>query len=144
MVLLKNEKKMLPLQKGAKVALFGKATVDYVKGGGGSGDVTVAYTKSLCDGMMEKEEEGKITLCHALIDFYTENVTGQYALGYEPGMTKEPEIPQDLLLKAKKEAEIAVISNKSAHRFTPDVCLQRSSWKFSRPEILILQQKNVP
>ena len=35
MVLLKNEKNTLPIRKGTKVALFGKGTVDYVKGGGG-------------------------------------------------------------------------------------------------------------
>ena len=34
MVLLKNRKNILPLPKGAKVALFGKGTFDYVKGGG--------------------------------------------------------------------------------------------------------------
>lgn len=34
MVLLKNEKNTLPIRKGTKVALFGKGTVDYVKGGG--------------------------------------------------------------------------------------------------------------
>ena len=33
MVLLKNENALLPLKKGCKVALFGKASVDYVKGG---------------------------------------------------------------------------------------------------------------
>ena len=59
MVLVKNENKTLPLAQGSKIALFGKGTVDYVKGGGGSGDVTVAYTKSILDGMLEKEEEGK-------------------------------------------------------------------------------------
>ena len=41
MVLLKNENHLLPLKSGSRVALFGKASVDYVKGGGGSGDVTV-------------------------------------------------------------------------------------------------------
>ena len=40
MVLVKNENKVLPLAKGTRVALFGKGTFDYVKGGGGSGDVT--------------------------------------------------------------------------------------------------------
>ena len=35
MVLLKNEGPVLPLGKGTKIALFGKATFDYVKGGGG-------------------------------------------------------------------------------------------------------------
>ena len=42
MVLLKNATGLLPLAKGSRVALFGKGTIDYVKGGGGSGDVTVA------------------------------------------------------------------------------------------------------
>ncbi|MGB4660694.1 MAG: glycoside hydrolase family 3 C-terminal domain-containing protein, partial [Mobilitalea sp.] len=43
MVLLKNNQQVLPLTKGTKVALFGKGSFDYVKGGGGSGDVTVEY-----------------------------------------------------------------------------------------------------
>ena len=42
MVLLKNQGALLPFAKGTKLALFGKGTFDYVKGGGGSGDVTVA------------------------------------------------------------------------------------------------------
>ena len=37
MVLLKNEQGVLPLERGTRVALFGKGTFDYVKGGGGSG-----------------------------------------------------------------------------------------------------------
>ena len=45
-VLLKNNHKLLPLPKGAKVAMFGKSQIDYVKGGGGSGDVTVSYAVS--------------------------------------------------------------------------------------------------
>ena len=32
MVLVKNENDTLPLAKGTKVALFGKGTIDYVKG----------------------------------------------------------------------------------------------------------------
>ena len=40
--------------KGRKVALFGKGTVDYVKGGGGSGDVTVEYIRNLYEGMKIK------------------------------------------------------------------------------------------
>ena len=39
MVLLKNTDGALPLQTGERVALFGKATIEYIKGGGGSGDV---------------------------------------------------------------------------------------------------------
>ena len=43
MVLLKNESSLLPLGEGNRVALFGKGSFDYVKGGGGSGDVSCAY-----------------------------------------------------------------------------------------------------
>ena len=50
MVLLKNNESLLPFQAGTKLALFGKGSFDYVKGGGGSGDVTVAYTTNLYEG----------------------------------------------------------------------------------------------
>lgn len=56
MVLLKNEGKVLPLAKGSRIALFGKASFDYVKGGGGSGDVTVRYIRDLYQGFKEKAE----------------------------------------------------------------------------------------
>ena len=47
MVLLKNDKHILPLPNGAKVALFGIASADYVKGGGGSGEVYTEYCRNL-------------------------------------------------------------------------------------------------
>ena len=62
MVLLKNENHVLPLERGARVALFGKGSIDYVKGGGGSGDVTVDYVKKHWDLMKEKEAEGNVNL----------------------------------------------------------------------------------
>ena len=52
MVLLKNEHKLLPLKAGSRIALFGKGSFDYVKGGGGSGDVTVSYVHNLYDGLL--------------------------------------------------------------------------------------------
>ena len=55
MVLLKNEGHRLPLKGYHRIALFGKASIDYVKGGGGSGDVTCAYVKNLCEGLEEEE-----------------------------------------------------------------------------------------
>ena len=97
MVLVKNEEKLLPLAKGTKLALFGKGSVDYVKGGGGSGDVTVAYSHSLLDGMKEKEREGKVLLYKELNDFYQKEVQSQYEAGIDPGMTAEPELPAGLL-----------------------------------------------
>ena len=110
MVLLKNEKSILPFEKGTRLALFGNGSVDYVKGGGGSGDVTTAYVRSLQDGLEIKEKEGKVQVLASLGKFYRENVSAQYAGGIQPGMTAEPEIPCDLLEKAKAWADAAVIS----------------------------------
>ncbi|MCQ2463307.1 MAG: glycoside hydrolase family 3 C-terminal domain-containing protein, partial [Clostridia bacterium] len=69
-VLLKNSEKALPLKKGEKVALLGKTTLEYVKGGGGSGDVHCPYIRNVYDGMTGKQREGKIEIYLPLIDFY--------------------------------------------------------------------------
>ena len=108
MVLLKNNENVLPLTKGSKVALFGKGTIDYVKGGGGSGDVTVSYARSLYDGFKELSEE--VSVFEELADFYKENVKKQRAEGKVPGMTVEPQIPEELLKKARAFTDTAVIS----------------------------------
>ena len=107
MVLLKNQGQALPLEAGTKLALFGKATIDYVKGGGGSGDVTVAYTRNLYEGLKMKDG---VQILEPLADFYRENVREQYAKGIEPGFTREPEIPGELLAQAKAWTDTAVIS----------------------------------
>lgn len=110
MVLLKNEKNVLPVQKGTRVALFGKAGADYVKGGGGSGDVTVAYIRNLIEGMRIKEQEGKVCLYEPLNRFYEAQVQQQYAKGIVPGLTAEPDLPEDLLKGAGAFAELAIVS----------------------------------
>ena len=59
MVLLENEGG-LPLAAGAKVALFGRTQITYVKGGTGSGETTVPYTINILQGIQSKQTEGKI------------------------------------------------------------------------------------
>lgn len=53
MVLLKNDDNALPLKKENKLAIFGNAQIETIKGGTGSGDVNAAYTVSLVDGLNE-------------------------------------------------------------------------------------------
>ena len=108
MVLLKNNNSALPLQSGSKIALFGKATIDYVKGGGGSGDVTVAYTRNFYEGL--KLQDAGFEIFKPLCEFYETNVKEQYANKVAPGMTKEPKIPEKLLKEAKVFTNTAIIS----------------------------------
>ena len=107
MVLLKNEG-VLPLKPGTRVALFGKGTCDYVKGGGGSGDVTVPYVVNLADGLSRFPDRVKVF--GETADFYRAYVAGRYAAGDWPGMIPEPELPDALVDRAAAFADVAVVS----------------------------------
>ena len=107
MILLKNEEKLLPLTSGSSVCLFGKGTFDYVKGGGGSGEVHTKYIRNLYDSILYRKYAA---VCEELADYYRENVKQQYASGAEPGMTVEPELPDALVKTARDFSDTAIIS----------------------------------
>ena len=108
MVLLKNEGGALPLAAGSRIALFGKATFDYVKGGGGSGDVSVPYTRNIYDGFAEVA--GEDIIFPGTVRFYRDFVQAKYAENWVPGMVAEPAVPDGLLTEARAFADTAVIS----------------------------------
>ena len=108
MVLLKNREHVLPFAKGTKLALFGKATFDYVKGGGGSGDVTVEYVVNLYEGLCALNDW--VSIEQDLADYYRQYVSQQYGEGNLPGMIAEPELPDELCKNARNFTDTAVIT----------------------------------
>ncbi|MCR5402972.1 MAG: glycoside hydrolase family 3 C-terminal domain-containing protein [Butyrivibrio sp.] len=104
MVLLKNDG-ALPLSRQTKLVLMGKASVDYVKGGGGSGDVYCEYVHSLYDGLKGKG----ISVYEPLISFYRTELEKQYSLGRVPGMTNEPELTEDMLEAAASFSDTCIV-----------------------------------
>lgn len=108
MVLLKNDGELLPLREGTKIALFGKGSFDYVKGGGGSGDVATVYVRNLYDGF--KALGTAVSVYEPISDFYRENVQEQYKNGARPGMTVEPELTTEQVKGARAFADTAIIS----------------------------------
>jgi len=107
-VLLKNTGGFLPLPSGAKIAVFGNAQIDYVKGGSGSGIVHTSYVRNLYEGL--KMKAGKIDVFDPLSLFYQEYVLEAYRRGGENGRLTEPEIPSELLLAAAAYADTAIVT----------------------------------
>ena len=105
MVLLKNEGKILPLKTGQKAVLLGKGSFDYVKGGGGSGDVYTKYVRSVYDGLSECGVELYAPVC----DFYRDYVKARYDEGMAPGMMPEAEISETLLEEAAAYSDTAIL-----------------------------------
>ncbi len=106
MVLLKNDG-VLPLQKGTPLCLLGKGTYDYVRGGGGSGEVHTSYYRNI--------REGIELLCPGSVyapaaDFYRDYVAAERARGIEHGMIAEPELPEELLSSGAAFADVAIVS----------------------------------
>ena len=108
MVLLKNRDARLPLASGTRIALFGKGCIDYVKGGGGSGDVTVPYIINLADGFRAMPDS--VTLFEDTVDFYENAVRAAYREGQMPGLIEEPELPEELVRKARAFTDTAVVT----------------------------------
>lgn len=135
MVLLKNEDYALPLAKGEKIALFGKATIEYIKGGGGSGDVHCPYIRNIYDGFASKG----VGIYMPLVDFYRDYVeresvniptqdqinatwdivnamefcTKRDDMTYDTFASmhvKEPVVPDELIKSASEWADTAIIT----------------------------------
>ena len=135
MVLLKNINGALPLKKGEKIALFGKATIEYIKGGGGSGDVNVPYIRNIYEGFCEKD----VSIYMPLVEFYKDYVkresvniptqaqinatwdivnamefcTKRDDMTYDTFASmhvKEPAVPDELIESAANEADTAIIT----------------------------------
>ncbi len=111
MVLLENDG-VLPLKEGTTVALFGMGTLDFTKGGGGSGAVYCKYSYNVYEGF--KLKEPYIKVFEPVTKFYYDyamSVIDDYQ-GYRNNDTLIPDIdlPKDLLDAAKKECDVAVIT----------------------------------
>ena len=127
MVLLENNG-TLPLKDGTTVSLFGIGTLDYVKGGGGSGRVYSAYVRDIYEGFQCKAP--RIHIYEPVTKFYLDYATPMLhgftdserdpwidvpSGNQEEALYSEIDIPADLIADAAKHSDIAVIT---IHRFS--------------------------
>lgn len=106
-VLLKNNGNILPVKKGTRIAIFGNAQIDYVKGGGGSGNVHCEYVRNIYEGLKLKTD---IEIFDSLSLYYKDCVEKAYKNEEANGRLTEVEIPENLLKAAAEFTETAVIT----------------------------------
>jgi len=116
MVLLKNESKVLPIDLGTNIAVFGNNALDLVAGGTGSGDVNRMYTVPLADGLFH----AGYTLNANVYSAYSNYVAAELAKKPKRSLMEElmsPASPiiemtasNDLIQKAAIQSSIAIIS----------------------------------
>ena len=112
MVLLENNG-LLPLKEGTTVSLFGIGSIDYVKGGGGSGMVYSAYVRNIYEGFMEKSP--KISVYEPVTKFYYDYAVPLLAEHAGYTLYDEIEVPASLVTDAAKNSDVAIIT---IHRFS--------------------------
>lgn len=116
-VLLKNDNEALPLQKGDKVAVFGRIAFHYYKSGLGSGGlVNTKYVVGILDALKEEKD---ITLDENLLGTYEKWIEenpydeGQ-GWGKVPWSQKEMELTDEIVESAKGADAAIVVVGRTA------------------------------
>ena len=113
-VLIKNDNKTLPIQKGEKVALFGRGQFNYYKSGTGSGGaVNTPYVIGILEAMKSADENADIVLDKEVLGVYEEWIKDNpfdAGVGWasEPWNQKEMIPDEDMVKKAAETNDIAV------------------------------------
>ena len=114
MVLLENNG-ALPLDKGERIAVFGINQIDFIYGGGGSGNFNSKNERvdyiSLYEALKAKEEAGEIELYEELLNSYETYYNNYWA---QDGRTYGYGTKQGAVLKYWGEMEISEDAVKSA------------------------------
>ena len=114
MVLLENNG-YLPLAKGTTVALFGVGSLEYMKGGGGSGQVYPAYVRNIYEGFMEKAP--RVQVYQPVSEFYYTYAQPLVETLGRNDVLEEPELPDALVAEAAANAQTAILT---IHRYSAE------------------------
>ncbi len=111
MVLLKNDKEALPLAKEIKkVATFGKTSFEIIKGGTGSGNVNVAYSVSLVEGL----KNAGYVIDESLSTSYLKYIKD------ERQKAPKPKNPIEMMMGGKPQVAEMVVDAKMAEKMSAE------------------------
>ena len=142
-VLLRNEKSVLPLSEGSRVSLFGRAQLSYYKSGTGSGGmVNVAHVTGIREALEnEKSIRMNRELLHLYDRFNDENPprTGD-GWGNDPWSQDEMPVTDEICREAAKESDIAIVLIGRTAGEDRDNRDEEGSWKLSGLELDLLRK----
>ena len=107
-VLLKNEKRALPLKSGEKISVFGRIQFDYYKSGTGSGGmVNTRYVAGILDALKEEQE---LTVNEELEQIYRDWLK-DHPFDYGSGWAQDPWSQEEMPLEPETAARAAEVSD---------------------------------
>ena len=142
-VLLENKKNVLPLKKGTKVAIFGRAQLNYYKSGTGSGGmVNVSEVIGIPEGL---KASGTVTIDSELENLYKDwGKENPYEIGLgwgaEPDSQKEMPVDDSWIERAASRNDVALVIFGRTAGEDRDIAPEGGSWKLTKAELDILRR----
>lgn len=142
-VLLENRGHVLPLQKGAKVSVFGRIQTHYYKSGTGSGGmVNVSKVIGIVDALKESGQvEVNEDLLHTYMEWEESNPFDEgEGWGCEPWSQEEMRLSEELVSKARKDSDIAIVVIGRTAGEDKDATDMEGSYRLTKIEYDMLQK----
>lgn len=141
-VLLKNDAQALPLEKGTRVAVFGRSQFGYYKSGTGSGGlVNAPYVVSILDALKASKD---LSLNAEVLRIYEDwqrqhPLNDCYEWGGEPWCQEEMPLSEDVVRAASCASDAAVVMIGRTAGEDRDHAAEEGSYLLTREEERMLQ-----
>ncbi|MBQ8951685.1 MAG: glycoside hydrolase family 3 protein [Eubacterium sp.] len=141
-VLLKNENDVLPLGRDSKLAVFGRMQNNYYKSGTGSGGmVNVPKVWTIVEGLQEEKIELNEELLKIYADFEnTHPFDPGVGFGNEPWSQIEMDISEELVAKAGRQSDTALVIIGRTAGEEQDYVYDRGAYKLAEKEAELLRK----
>lgn len=142
-VLLENKDAVLPLKEGSKISVFGRIQTHYYKSGTGSGGmVNVSKVTGIVDAL---KESGLVTINEELLNTYLaweeEHPFDEgEGWGCEPWSQEEMELEDELVGKAAKDSDVAIVIIGRTAGEDQDASDTEGSYRLTKKEFDMLQK----
>lgn len=143
-VLLKNDG-TLPLENGAKIAVFGRCQLDWFYVGYGSGgNVNAPYKVNFDDAIMRAQNDGYVSVNGEMRDFYLrwraepKNEPNDGWWGHWPMCYPEADLPDLLISEAAKKSDVAIVVIGRAAGEDRENTLEQGSYYLTEKETALL------